>query len=172
MATVFVPTPLRKLTKGQSKVQAEAGNIAELLDVLEQDYPGMRDRLCDETGEIKRFINLFVNGEDFRTLEGSDTPIQPDDEISIIPAMAGGQVAAPVKVDQELNLKGEVCPFTFVKSKLAIEMMSPGQILEITVDNSESAHNVPRSLTNEGHQVLSVDKVNETDWHITVQKKQ
>ncbi len=171
MATVFVPTPLRRLTNGQSKIQASAGNVAELLDVLEQDYPGMRARLVDETGEVKRFINLFVNGEDFRTLQGADTPIQPGDEVSIIPAMAGGQVLAETKVDQQLDLKGEVCPFTFVKSKLAIELMAPGQMLQVTVDNSESAHNVPRSLTNEGHSVLSVEKVNDTDWHITVQKK-
>jgi len=171
MATVFVPTPLRRYTNGQSKVQANAGNVAELLDVLEQDFPGMKARLVDETGEVKRFINLFVNGEDFRTLQGTDTPIEADDEVSIIPAMAGGRVLTSTEVDQKLDLEGEVCPFTFVKSKLAIEMMAPGQILQVTVTNSESAHNVPRSLTNEGHEVLSVEKVNDTNWQITVQKK-
>ncbi len=170
MATVFLPTPLRKLTGGKSKVEAEADSIRGLLDVLEQEYPGIRERICDESGEVKRFINLFVNGEDFRTLQGMDTPVEPDDEVSVIPAMAGGAVAAPVKVDHQLDLKGEVCPFTFVKSKLAIEMMAADQVLQVTVDNSESAHNVPRSLTNEGHQVMSVEKVNDTDWHITVQK--
>jgi len=171
MATVFLPTPLRRLTGGKSKVEVEAGTVAELIDVLEREYPGMRERLCDETGEIKRFINLFVNGEEIRTLQGLSTPIEARDEVSVIPAMAGGQVDAAVAVDQELDLKGEVCPFTFVKSKLAIEMMAPGQVLRVTVDNNESANNVPRSLTNEGHKVLSVEKVNDTDWHITVQKK-
>jgi molybdopterin synthase sulfur carrier subunit len=171
MATVFLPTPLRRLTEGKSKLEVEASTVAELVDVLERDYPGMRERLCDETGEIKRFINLFVNGEEIRTLQGLNTPIEDGDEVSVIPAMAGGHVDSAVAVDQELDLKGEVCPFTFVKSKLAIEMMAPGQILRVTVDNNESANNVPRSLTNEGHNVLSVEKVNDTDWHITVQKK-
>ena len=73
-------------------------------------------------------------------------------------------------IDKELNLQGEVCPYTFVKSKLALEVMQPGQILRVIVDNDESAANVPRSMQNEGHNVLGVTKLNTKDWQIVVQK--
>ncbi len=89
MATVFVPTPLRKLTKGQSKVEAAGGNVREVLDNLEREYPGFEDRVF-ENGELKRFINLFVDGQEIRTLDGLETPVSEGAEVSIIPAMAGG----------------------------------------------------------------------------------
>jgi TusA-related sulfurtransferase len=73
-------------------------------------------------------------------------------------------------VDRELNLRGEVCPYTFVKSKLALEKMEGDQILKITVDNSESASNVPRSLELEGHSVLGVNKEEKSVWNIIVKK--
>lgn len=92
MATVYVPTPLRRLTEGQSRVDVEAGTIRELVDQLEEQFPGVRDRLVDEeSGEIKRFINVFVNGEEIRSLQGGETELGDGDEVSIIPAMAGGQ---------------------------------------------------------------------------------
>lgn len=75
-----------------------------------------------------------------------------------------------VKVDEELNLRGEVCPYTFVKSKLALEELESGQILRIIVDNDESGENVPRSLANEGHQILEVQKLSQTEWAIVVRK--
>jgi tRNA 2-thiouridine synthesizing protein A len=73
-------------------------------------------------------------------------------------------------IDKELNLQGEVCPYTFVKSKLALEMMQPGQVLRVLVDNDESAANVPRSMQNEGHDIIGVTKLNEKNWQITVRK--
>ncbi len=76
-----------------------------------------------------------------------------------------------IKPDFEFDLKGEVCPYTFVKSKLALEMLDSGQILQVTVDNDESATNVPRSLTNEGNTVLGVERTGDKDWLITVKKK-
>jgi tRNA 2-thiouridine synthesizing protein A len=76
-----------------------------------------------------------------------------------------------IKPDFEFDLKGEICPYTFVKSKLALEMLDSGQILQVVVDNDESATNVPKSLTNEGNSVLGVEKVNGNDWLITVRKK-
>ena len=76
-----------------------------------------------------------------------------------------------ISPDFEFDLKGEVCPYTFVKSKLALEMLDSGQILQVVVDNDESATNVPRSLTNEGNTVLGVEKTGEKDWLITVKKK-
>jgi len=75
-----------------------------------------------------------------------------------------------MKVDQELDLKGEVCPYTFVKSKLALEMMESGQVLQVIVDHLPAVENVPRSLENEGNEILDVTRVNDTDWAITVRK--
>ncbi|MFQ5886418.1 MAG: sulfurtransferase TusA family protein [Anaerolineae bacterium] len=76
-----------------------------------------------------------------------------------------------MKVDQELNLKGEVCPYTFVKTKLALEMMEPGQVLRVIVDHLPAVENVPRSVSNEGHEVLNVAQVNNTDWEIVIEKR-
>ena len=78
---------------------------------------------------------------------------------------------ADIKPDFEFDLKGEICPYTFVKSKLALEMLDSGQVLQVIVDNDESAVNVPKSLTNEGNNVLGVEKLDEKDWMITVRKK-
>ena len=75
-----------------------------------------------------------------------------------------------VKVDLEIDLKGEVCPYTFVKSKLALEEMEPGQVLRVVVDHLPAVENVPRSLDNEGHQVLEVVQINDSDWSITIRK--
>jgi TusA-related sulfurtransferase len=75
-----------------------------------------------------------------------------------------------VRVDEELNLRGEVCPYTFVKSKLALEDLAPGQVLRVIVDNPESAENVPRSLANEGNEVLGVGPVGTGAWSILVKK--
>jgi molybdopterin synthase sulfur carrier subunit len=90
MATVRIPSPLRRYTNGQSKVQSKGTNIFELVDNLEARYPGIKSRLCDESGNIKRYVNVFINDEEIRTLQGTDTPITDKDEVSIIPAMAGG----------------------------------------------------------------------------------
>ncbi len=76
-----------------------------------------------------------------------------------------------INPDFEFDLKGEVCPYTFVKSKLALEMLQSNQILQVVVDNDESATNVPRSMTNEGHTVLGVERVGERDWRLTIRKK-
>ena len=89
-ATLYVPTPLRKLTSGQSKVQLAATNIAEMIERADAQYPGFRARVLDDNGEVKRFIKVFVNGVDIRTLQGKQTPIKEGDEVSVIPAMAGG----------------------------------------------------------------------------------
>jgi MoaD family protein len=80
------------LTNNQAKVQASGSTVSELVNMLEKSYPGIKDRLVDETGDIKRFINVFVNGEEIRTLQGASTPLKDADEVSIIPAMAGGTI--------------------------------------------------------------------------------
>ena len=91
MATVRIPSPLRRYTNSQSKVETNGGNIGELLNNLEAQYPGLKAKLCDDNGNIKRYVNVFVNDEEIRTLQGSETPVGEKDEVSIIPAMAGGR---------------------------------------------------------------------------------
>lgn len=89
--TVHIPAPLRKLTNEQDSVTAnESSTLAALIDTLEGQFPGLKERLCDETGALRRFVNVYVNGEDVRFLSGLETPIQAGTEISIVPAAAGG----------------------------------------------------------------------------------
>lgn len=90
LVKVLIPTPLRKLTNNKEEVELEGENIASLIENLERQYPGIKDRLCDEKGNVRRFINIFVNSEDIRFLEGGATEIKDGDEVSIIPAIAGG----------------------------------------------------------------------------------
>jgi len=87
---VLIPTPLQKLTRDQATVECNADNVTELLDSLEQNCPGIKARLCNEQGELRRFVNFYVNNEDIRFLSGTSTPLQDGDEVSIIPAIAGG----------------------------------------------------------------------------------
>ncbi|MFM7425282.1 MAG: MoaD/ThiS family protein [Elainella sp.] len=87
---VLIPTPLQKFTRDQSTIECEGGSISELLDALEQDFPGIKARLCDEQGNLRRFINFYVNSEDIRFLDGANTPLNAGDEVSIVPAVAGG----------------------------------------------------------------------------------
>lgn len=87
---VLVPTPLQKFTQNEAVIHAEGNNINELIDSLESSYPGIKGRLCDEEGKPRRFLNLYVNSEDIRFLDGTDTTLNDGDEVSIVPAVAGG----------------------------------------------------------------------------------
>ena len=88
--SVKIPTPLRRVTGGASTVDAAGSNVRELIEDLERQFPGLRDRLCDETGAIRRFVNVFIGDEDIRFLEGIETPLSEGSQVSIIPAVAGG----------------------------------------------------------------------------------
>jgi molybdopterin synthase sulfur carrier subunit len=88
--TVRIPTPLRGLTNNVDVVATEATTLAGCIDWLESSYPGLKERICDETGEIRRFVNIYINGEDVRFLDGIDTALKTGDEVSIVPAVAGG----------------------------------------------------------------------------------
>ncbi len=90
MIKVRIPTPLRPLTKGQGEVETKAGSVVEMIEALNNAHPGIKDRLCDETGELRRFVNIYVNEEDIRFLKGKETSLKDGDEVSIIPAIAGG----------------------------------------------------------------------------------
>jgi molybdopterin converting factor small subunit len=89
MATVRIPTPLRTLTAGKDEVEASGATVAELITNLESQFPGIRDRLLDEKG-VRRFINVFVGDEDIRFLDGLKTELKGNEQISIVPAIAGG----------------------------------------------------------------------------------
>ena len=90
MIKVRIPTPLRPLTKGQGEVQAQAATISEMIETSNSNHPGIKDRLCDATGELRRFVNIYVNEEDIRFLDGKNTMLKEGDEVSIVPAIAGG----------------------------------------------------------------------------------
>lgn len=90
MPNVRIPTPLRKLTGEKEIVTAEGATIADILKSLDQSYPGLNERLCDEGGNVRRFVNVFLNDEDIRFLQETATPVKDTDEISIVPAIAGG----------------------------------------------------------------------------------
>ena len=85
-----IPTPLRKLTQNNAEVVAAGGTIRELVDDLEKQFPGFKERMCDDQGELRRFVNVYVGEEDIRFLEGLDTKIPEGEQVSIIPAVAGG----------------------------------------------------------------------------------
>jgi molybdopterin synthase sulfur carrier subunit len=90
MPSVRIPTPLRKLTNEIEVVQTAGSNVGEVLEHLDQAFPGLKERICDDAGNVRRFVNIFVNDEDIRFLEDKSTPVKETDEISIVPAIAGG----------------------------------------------------------------------------------
>ena len=90
MAIVRIPTPRRKLTGGAEEVQAPGKSVGELIGELEKKYPGIKERICDDTGAVRRFVNIFVKDEDIRFLQNLETPLGDKDEVSIVPAIAGG----------------------------------------------------------------------------------
>ncbi len=87
---VRIPTPLRTLTNGSEEVTVEGNSIKEVIDNLETNYNGFKERLCDENGQIRRFINFYVNDEDIRFKDNQETQVSDGDQISIVPAIAGG----------------------------------------------------------------------------------
>ena len=89
-ATVRIPTPLRKVTNGEDKASVDAGTMVEVVESLEEQFPGLKARICDDEGELRSFVNVYVNGEDIRFLDGMGSAISSGDEISIVPAVAGG----------------------------------------------------------------------------------
>jgi molybdopterin synthase sulfur carrier subunit len=90
MIKVRIPTPLRPMTGGKGEVEVKGGSVGEMIEHLNSSHLGIKDRLCDEKGDLRRFINIYVNEEDIRFLTGKDTPLKEGDEVSIVPAIAGG----------------------------------------------------------------------------------
>ena len=90
MARVRIPTPLRKYTQGQEVVTVSAPNVAGLIEAIEAQHPGLRERILDDKGAVRRFVNIFVGEDDIRFLQQLDTPLTEDVEVSIVPAIAGG----------------------------------------------------------------------------------
>ncbi|MBE9154264.1 MULTISPECIES: MoaD/ThiS family protein [unclassified Cyanobium] len=87
---VLIPTPLQKFTSEEASVELEASSIDGLIEALEGRFPGLKARLCDENGKLRRFLNIYVNSEDIRFLENQTTALKDGDEVSIVPAVAGG----------------------------------------------------------------------------------
>jgi molybdopterin synthase sulfur carrier subunit len=91
MIQVRIPTPLRKYTGGAEAVDADGATVAALVSDLDKRHPGIKERICDESGAVRRFVNIFVNGEDIRFLQNLDTALKAGDEVSVVPAIAGGR---------------------------------------------------------------------------------
>jgi molybdopterin synthase sulfur carrier subunit len=89
--TVKIPTPLRRLTNQKDRVSAEGSNVASVVEALDKQFPGLKDRLCDEDGSLRHFVNIYINGEDVRYVDGIKTAVKDGDELSIVPAVAGGR---------------------------------------------------------------------------------
>lgn len=89
--TVRIPTPLRKLTGGADEVSVDGASVGDVIENLEAVHPGLKERICDDAGEIRRFVNVYVNDEDVRFLDGCGTSLKDGDEVSIVPAIAGGK---------------------------------------------------------------------------------
>ena len=87
---VLIPTPLQKFTNDEASVDLDAASIDALIDALDARYPGLKGRLCDENGKLRRFLNIYVNSEDIRFLDNQTTALADGDEVSIVPAVAGG----------------------------------------------------------------------------------
>lgn len=92
---VRIPTPLQKLTQNHPEVDCAGKTVAEVLEDLERQFPGIKERICDEQGTVRRFVNLYVNEEDVRFLQGVATAVKTGDEVAIIPAIAGGGASGP-----------------------------------------------------------------------------
>ena len=88
--TVRIPTPLRKVTNGADKAEVEAGSLSAIMSSLNNQFPGIRERLCNEDGSLRSFVNVYINGEDVRFLEGLNSETKSGDEVSIVTAVAGG----------------------------------------------------------------------------------
>jgi sulfur-carrier protein len=89
---VRIPTPLRGLTQDKDVVPGAEGTLGACIDGLETTYPGIKDRICDDTGELRRFVNIYINGEDVRFMDGLESALKEGDEVSIVPAVAGGSL--------------------------------------------------------------------------------
>jgi molybdopterin synthase sulfur carrier subunit len=87
---VRVPTPLRKFTQGADEVSAQGNSVKAIVEDLDKSFPGIKERICDETGKVRRFVNVYVNGDDIRFLQNLETSLKEGDSISIVPAIAGG----------------------------------------------------------------------------------
>ncbi len=87
---VRIPTPLRRLTNGQDKVDVDSNTLGGVIDAMNEQYPGIRERICDDQGQLRNFVNVYINGEDVRFLQGLETATTDGDEVSVVPAVAGG----------------------------------------------------------------------------------
>ncbi len=87
---VRIPNPLRRITNNLDKVSVEGSTLLDVINALEKKHPGLKERICDDTSQLRNFVNVYINGEDVRFLQGLKTPTKSGDEISIVPAVAGG----------------------------------------------------------------------------------
>lgn len=153
MPTVYIPTPLRRLTGGQAKVEATAGDITALVAELDGRYPGLRERLVDDQGDIKRFINVFVNDEEIRTLQGQATTLQSADRVSIVPAMAGGSDGGSPVVNGRMTrdqliarARAQIREVSAPQLKSALDGREPLTVVDIRERDEFNQGHIPGSV--------------------------
>ncbi|MBI1784641.1 MoaD/ThiS family protein [Candidatus Sumerlaeota bacterium] len=125
--TVRIPQPLQKLTKGQAEVAAKGATAKEIIGHLERQFSGIGERLLDENGKLRRFVNIYLNDEDIRFLKNLDTPIKEGDKISIVPAIAGGvTIGDPKNLHQKFYL---TFPQTLIKRPVLWELVKKFDVI-------------------------------------------
>jgi sulfur-carrier protein len=126
---VRVPTPLQKITKDQPEVACEGATVKAVIDDLEKNYPGIKERICGEDGKVRRFVNIYVNTEDIRFLSGEDTELKDGDEVSIIPAIAGGALKQVTLIFPQALIKEPVI-YTMAKDYGVIPNIRRARVTE------------------------------------------
>ncbi len=146
---VRIPTPLQKLTNNQGEVACEAATVNDMLVDIEKRYPGIRERLCDGEGKLRRFVNIYVNEEDIRFLQGQDTKLKDGDDISIIPAIAGGaekNVTKRVTLVFPQNRIQEPAVFTMAKKFDVMPNIRKARVTETVGEMTLELEGTPKNL--------------------------
>ena len=129
MPTIRIPTPLRPYAGGQAEVAVSGGTVGAALGDLTARHPGLRQHLYSDGGELRSFVNVFLNQSDIREMKGADTPLAENDRLMIIPSIAGG--GDELSVDRELDCSDMLCPMPVIKTSKAVKEMTTGQVLKM-----------------------------------------
>lgn len=163
MTTIRIPTPLRPYTGGQAEIPVSGATVGAALADLTTRHPALQKHLYTEAGELRAFVNIFLNDEDIRHGRGVDSPLQEKDRLMIVPSIAGG-VEAPVvlQADQTLDCSGLACPMPIVKLSKAFKELPVGHTLKIMATDSGSASDIPAWARQTGNELLDARKEGDT----------
>ncbi len=164
MTTIRIPTPLRSYTGGQAEIPVSGETVGAALSDLTTRHPALKQHLYTEAGELRAFVNIFLNEEDIRHGRGVESAVQEKDRLMIVPSIAGG-VDAPMAVlqaEQTLDCSGLSCPMPIIKLSKAIKEMTVGQTLKVIATDSGSASDIPAWAKQTGNDLLDARKEGDT----------